>query len=147
MKNQKSEKIKGIVKSIVNEEIDLPNDAMVFLDPSTLIEIFTKKRLELISLIIKFKPKSIQGLADIAERKKQAVDRDLKILERLDLVKLEKKGRSISPKIEKRLILMNLSELFSIGDPKVKKSKEGAIEAQVFVDGVNINKKMGKKEA
>lgn len=105
---KKSKEIRNLIKGIVDGTIDIPNNSMIFLDSNDMIEIFTKRRMELIRLIDQFHPKSIQILADLTERKKQAVDRDLKILENHEIIQLEKNGRTVSPKIEKKFLVLDL---------------------------------------
>jgi len=111
---RKSKEIKVLIKGVVDETIDIPNNSII-LDPDILIEIFTKKRLELIRFINLYSPDSIQKLANLTHRKKQAVDRDLKILERHELVKLKKSGKTIIPKIEKKFLVLGLTEAYSLG--------------------------------
>ncbi len=118
---KKSKEIKVLIKGIVDETIDIPNDSII-LDPDILIEIFTKKRLELIRFINQYSPKSMQELANLTNRKKQAVDRDLKILERHELIKLEKAGKTIIPKIEKKFLVLGLTEAYSLGNEKINAS-------------------------
>ena len=124
---RKSKEIKVLIKGIADETIDIPNDSII-LDPDILIEIFTKKRLELIRFINQYSPKSIQELANLTNRKKQAVDRDLKILERHELIKLEKAGKTIIPKIEKKFLVLGLTEAYSLGNEKINASKSKLIE-------------------
>ena len=47
---KKAKNTKDIVRGIINETINLPDNAIIF-DPETLMEIFTRKRLELIQYI------------------------------------------------------------------------------------------------
>ena len=96
-----------LVNDIVSGEVDIPNNALV-LEKDSMIEIFTKKRLELIELIKEVKPKSIQELALITKRKKQAVDRDLKLLERHEIIGLRKNGRCAIPFIRRKILVMPL---------------------------------------
>ena len=109
---------------------------MIF-DTDVLVQILTTRRLEIIRTINSFKPKSINKLAELTKRKKQAVCRDLKILERYDLVAYEKNGREISPRMKRKMALLNLGELYAI-DSSGNSDKE--IKAQVFVDNKKINK-------
>jgi len=106
---KKSKEIKTLIKGIVNETINIPNDALIFSDPSALTEIFTKKRLELIELIDKFRPKSAQELVSITKRKKQAINRDLKILERHEIIEFKRNGKNTIPLIKKVFILFPLT--------------------------------------
>lgn len=109
---KKSKDIRNLIKGIVRGTIDVPDNAIIFLGPNALIEIFTKRRMELIKLIDEFHPKSIQTLVNLTERKKQAVDRDLKILERHEIIRLQKEGRTVSPKIEKKFLVFGVGHSF-----------------------------------
>jgi predicted transcriptional regulator len=82
-----------------------------------MIEVFTKKRLEMIN---KIKPKSIQELATILQRKKQAVDRDIKILERFDIIELKKEGRNVIPIIKRKILVLPLVKGLEISNPEKK---------------------------
>jgi len=106
---RKSKETKDLIKGVVEGTIDIPNNSII-LDPDILVEIFTKKRLELIRFINQYSPKSMQELANLTKRKKQAVDRDLKILERHELIKLQKSGKNIIPKVEKKFLILGLIE-------------------------------------
>ncbi len=91
---------------ILNETINLPDNALIALPEST--SIFTKKRLELIETIKKRHPHSVQELANMTKRVKQAVTRDLKILERFEIIRLEKKGRNTIPLVEREIVVLSL---------------------------------------
>lgn len=126
---RKARSTKGIIKGIIDETIDLPDNAIIF-DPEILLEIFTRKRLELIQFINTCKPQSIQELAKITGRRKQAVFRDLKLLERNELVKLAKKGKTVTPTVERKMAILNLQEIFPLEAPKrvlCKTAKKAAI--------------------
>lgn len=114
---KKAKSTKEIIRGIINETINLPDNAIIF-DPETLMEIFTRKRLELIQYINSCKPQSILELAELTKRKKQAVFRDLKILERNELVKLIKKGKTVIPTVQRKMAILNLQEIFSLEVPK-----------------------------
>lgn len=102
---KKSKALGELIDGIVKGTINIPNNSIVFLDSKTLIEVFTNKRAELLDYIKKYHPQSVQKLANITRRKKQAVTRDLKILEKNNLITLEKKGRTATPKIEKTFVV------------------------------------------
>jgi len=108
---QKSQQLKYLIREVVKGNINLPNNAIVFLDSRTLIEVFTKRRAELLDYIQKYHPQSIQKLANIAKRKKQAVNRDLRILQSHELVKMEKKGRIATPTVEKVFIVYEIGKI------------------------------------
>ena len=103
-KKKLKEWLRVIDKGILNETIDISDNAIITLPEST--SIFTKKRLELIEAIKSFRPQSVQELAKITKRAKQAVTRDLKILERFEIVRLEKKGRTSLPIVEREVVVL-----------------------------------------
>src|SRR3989338_9229160 len=103
-KTKLKELLRTLDEGIVNETSDLPDNAILALPESTTI--FTKKRLELIEAIKVHHPQSVQELAKITKRPKQAITRDLKILERFEIVKLEKKGRTSLPTVEREVIVL-----------------------------------------
>jgi len=108
--NKKAKSIKNLIKKIITEETDIPDDALVFLDLHTLLQVVTQKRVEIIELIAKHSPHSIQQIVDLTQRKKQAVDRDIKILEKYGVVELIPAGRDKIPKLMKRIVVFNLAE-------------------------------------
>ena len=87
---------------------NIPNNSLIFLDYRDILEIFTKKRLELVDAITKNKPESLQQLAKLTKRKKQAINRDLRILEKHEVIKLEKKGKTVIPRLNKKIILYQI---------------------------------------
>jgi len=104
----KHTEIEGLVKAIIEDNI--PDDAIVFLDSNALTEVFTNKRLELINFIDKFKPTSVKQLASLVKRTKQAVSRDLKLLEGHKIIKFNKIGKTAVPIIAKRAIYFPLQQ-------------------------------------
>ena len=103
-KTKLKEWLRVIDEGILNETLDIPDNAIISLPEST--GIFTKKRLELIEIIKQKHPRSVQELARMTRRAKQAVTRDLKILERFEIVKLEKKGRTSLPIVELEVVVL-----------------------------------------
>ena len=108
---KKAQETKDLINGIVNETIDIPDNAII-IDTDVLIQIFTKKRIELIQFINQFKPQSVQELANLTKRRKQAVDRDLKMLERHGLLVMNKNGRKAAPKLERKFLIMGLTETY-----------------------------------
>ena len=100
--------LKDLINDVVNEKIDIPDNSIVISDINVLTQLFTKKRIELISLINKHHPDSIQDIADMTGRKKQAVHRDLKILEGTKIISLKKNGRNVMPIVKKEIISIPL---------------------------------------
>ena len=89
---------------------NLPDNAVVFDHTNVDIwrEVSTPKRMELFKIIEEKNPRSISELARLTGRKKENVHRDLKILEKHDLVKMEKHKHTTEPKIMKRAAIINL---------------------------------------
>ena len=146
---KRAENLKGIIHGLVSGKIDLPNDTLI-LEPEVLLEVFTARRIELIQYINSCKPQSINELAELVGRKKQAVFRDLKTLERNELVTLTKKGKNVIPQVKQKLAVLNIKEIYSLKVPKNllcgnKKSKTmKKFNAQVFFEKQNINEKIMK---
>ncbi len=145
----KSNDVKKLIKGVVNDKIKVPDSALIFLNHEDLLEVFTKKRLELVKLIKKIRPNSLNELADLTGRKKQAINRDLKILERHEVLTLYRNGRKVIPQINKKIILFPLSIDNSMD--RIEKALETNIQSdkreepllvEVYVDGENINQKM-----
>ena len=105
---RKTGKFNSLINGIVNETIDIPDNALVFLDYDDLLEVFTRKRLELIRMIEDARPNSLKELAKLTNRKKQSINRDLKILERQEVLRLERNGRNVIPRLNKRVIMIPL---------------------------------------
>ena len=108
---KEAKNLNKLIDGVVDGTIDIPDNAII-IDPDVLIQIFTKRRIELIQFINKYKPKSVQELADLTKRKKQAVDRDLKMLEGLGLLTKEKNGRTTTPVLENKFVVMGLTGLY-----------------------------------
>ncbi|MBN4049012.1 hypothetical protein JYT91_00175 [archaeon AH-315-M20] len=137
---KKAKSTKEIIRGIINETINLPDNAIIF-DPEILSEIFTRKRLELIQYINSCKPQSILELAELTGRKKQAVFRDLKLLERNELVKLVKKGKTVIPTVQRKMAILDLQKIFSLEVPKKTKK----LDALVYVNQKNVNQAIEAK--
>ncbi len=105
-KKKLKEELSAIFNNILNKTIDFPDNTLISLPSST--SLFTKKRLELIEQIKSKNPQSVQELAKITKRAKQAVTRDLKILERFGIIRLEKKGRTAIPIVERQIVILSI---------------------------------------
>ncbi len=105
----KADSLKSLIRRVVREEVDLPDEALIFLDLHTLLQVVTEKRVELIELIAKHNPHSIQEIANMSNRQKQAVDRDIKILEKYGVIELIPEGRNRIPRLVKRIVVFNLA--------------------------------------
>ena len=89
---------------------NLPDNAIVF--DHTNINIWravsTPKRMELFKIIEEKNPRSISELARLTGRKKENVHRDLKLLEKHDMIKIENHKHTSKPKIMKQAAIINL---------------------------------------
>ena len=108
MKADSAEQLRAFLKDVIRGDVDVPDNAVVILNPRILSDIFTKKRMELIEAIDQLQPQSIQELAAATKRKKQAVHRDLNILEGHRIIELRKEGRCVVPVLKKQAILLPL---------------------------------------
>ncbi len=108
---KKLKAVKDILDAEINGEIDLPEKTILFtLSDQELTTLMTKKRLELIRVIGERHPKSIQQLADFVNRKLPAVDRDLKILIRNDIIKTQRGKQGVQPTLNKTMLILPLTE-------------------------------------
>ena len=101
------------VKSYLAKVFENPNKypdegVLLSLSDEEMTQVFTKKRLELIRLIQKKKPKNATKLSELTDRQLSAVMRDLELLEKFHIVELEKKGKNIVPKVTKELLILPL---------------------------------------
>lgn len=89
-----------------------------------LSHVFTNHRIEIIKTIQQKNPKSIGELAKILKRDIAAVYRDLKILEKFDIVLLDKQGKSVQPILKNANMLIN----FNVAEAESEDSAEQAPE-------------------
>ncbi len=103
--------VKQILDAEINGEIDLPRKTVMFaLTDEELTSLITKKRLELIRILGEKKPGTIQELADYVNRKLPAVDRDIKLLVKHDIVKTRRVKRGVQPMLNKSVLILPLVE-------------------------------------
>lgn len=81
---------------------------LLSLSKEELPKLFTKKRLELVELIKRRSGATMSQIAKITKRELSAVERDLKILEGLGIVTLNKTGRDVRPSIDKEVLILPL---------------------------------------
>ena len=108
---RKFDAIKNLLDAEIKGEIDLPSKAVIFaLTDNELTSLITKKRLELIRTIDKKKPQTIQQLANYTHRKLPAVDRDIKLLIKHDIIKTKRTKKGVQPILNKGIIILPLTE-------------------------------------
>lgn len=71
-------------------------------------KVFTPARSELLKTIIQKRPHTVGELVKMLKRPKEAVSRDLKVLEAYGIVSFSRTGRQKMPKVEKDIIAMPL---------------------------------------
>ena len=109
--DRKFDAIKNLLDAEISGEIDLPSKAIIFaLTDSEITSLITKKRLELIRVIDKKRPQTIQQLANYTHRKLPAVDRDIKLLVKHDIIKTKRNKKGVQPILNKGIIIMTLTE-------------------------------------
>lgn len=109
--DRKFDAIKNLLDAEIKGEIDLPSKAVIFaLTDSELTSLITKKRLELIRIVDKKKPQTIQQLANYTHRKLPAVDRDIKLLMKHDIIKTKRTKKGMQPILNKGIIIIPLTE-------------------------------------
>ncbi|MBI3035620.1 hypothetical protein HYY71_04825 [Candidatus Woesearchaeota archaeon] len=109
--NRKFDAIKNLLDAEIKGETDLPSKAVIFaLTDNELTSLITKKRLELIRAIDKKRPQTIQQLANYTHRKLPAVDRDIKLLMKHDIIKTKRTRKGVQPILNKGIIILPLTE-------------------------------------
>ena len=101
-----------IIESIIKEPDNFdrfPDNVIFARDFETIHKILTEKRLELIRAINVNPDKNIDALAKILHRKREAVSRDLGILEGMGIIELKRKGKSRIPFVQKHYIIVTLA--------------------------------------
>lgn len=105
----KFDTLKAYLNYLIEEAPEIEKCQVVFvMDKDELGSIITKRRLELLDIISEKRPATVKELAAVAGREVSAVDRDLKILERYNIVRLERKGREVTPVVVKKAIVLPL---------------------------------------
>lgn len=120
MTDEKWESTMAFIREIIKNPEKTPDDVLLLsLSKEELTQLFTKRRIELIEAIKKREPSTMSELAKLLERELSAIERDLKILEGLGLVRLEKKGREVTPVIEKEILVLPLTKPMTLEQLKV----------------------------
>src|SRR3989338_986983 len=111
--DRKFDAVKTLLDAEIKGDIDLPSKAVVFaLTDNELTSLITKKRLELIRTIDKKRPQTIQQLANYTNRKLPAVDRDIKLLIKHDIIKTKRTKKGVQPILNKGVIISCLIKSF-----------------------------------
>ena len=126
MKYKMTEERWNAIKAFFDKVFEKPGKtpdrgALLSLADEEITHLFTKKRLELINLIQKKKPKNATKLCMLANRKLSAVLRDLEILQGFGIVEMRKEGKVVAPKVVKDILILPLI--------KIEPKKIGEIKA------------------
>ena len=99
---------KAVINGIIDDKLSLPGNVLVTDD--SCYSIMTKKRSELVRTINQHNPSSMQELANIVKRTKQAVYRDLKMLKNYGIIELKKIKKNVKPIVKCAIVVVNLLE-------------------------------------
>ena len=107
------DKIDKMFSKMIDYAIDNPDSApsrmlIISLGKSGIGTIFTPARSEILRTILQKKPNTVGELVRELKRPKEAVSRDLKILENYGLLSFSRTGRQKMPHVEKDIIAMPL---------------------------------------
>lgn len=108
---KKFDAVKNLIDKELRGEIDLPKRVVVYtLTDKEISSLITKERLRLIKTISKYNPKSIKELAEILKRKIPAVDRDVNLLIKHEILSTKKSKKGVQPILAKDAIILPLVE-------------------------------------
>lgn len=112
MDDGKWRSVKEYLSKVWDNPSAYPNEALLLsLSQEEISSVFTKKRLELVKILRDKRPANVTELSRLAGRKLTAVLRDLYLLEKFQIVKMEKKGKNIAPQIAKSVIVIPLAKI------------------------------------
>ncbi|MCR4368557.1 MAG: hypothetical protein NUV67_01480, partial [archaeon] len=100
--------LKGVLK---NPDKYPDKGVLVSLSDEEMAQLFTKKRLELVRVIQGNKPGNVSELCGLVGRRLSAVMRDLNLLQNFGIIKLEKKGKNVRPRVIKSILILPLVKL------------------------------------
>ena len=88
----------------------LPDRIITFdIRDKKLSKIFTPRRLEILSIIMRKNPRNLTELSRLTKRKIENIYRDLKLLEKYGLIKLTKHGRETEPEVRRAAIVLPIA--------------------------------------
>ena len=94
----------------ISKQFEELSNAIVF-NPfnDDFMDLFTKKRIELIKEIMRSNPKSIRELAMLVDRNIKNVFEDLKILHNFNIIDFQKIGKCKRPILKRKTIIFKFS--------------------------------------
>ncbi len=90
------------------ENPDSVPDHTIVMSAESYSSLLSKKKIALLSYLKKYHPDSLGAIAKGTKRKKQAINRDIRDLEAVGIIKLKKNGRKKIPEIIKNMIVVTL---------------------------------------
>lgn len=118
--DKKWESAMAYIRESIKHPEKTPDDVLLLsLSKEELTQLFTKRRIELIEVLKKKGPMTMSVLARKLKRELSAVVRDMKALEKIGVVVLEKKGREVTCIIEKEIIVLPLVKPMTLKELKV----------------------------
>jgi predicted transcriptional regulator len=111
---QKNKKIMEMFGKMVEEAIKNPESApdklvVISLSEEEKNRVLTPEKLRLIRIIKSGNPKNVKALAKLANRRVDAVSRDLKVLSFYGFLELLQVGKQKMPKIKKDVLMIPLT--------------------------------------
>jgi predicted transcriptional regulator len=122
--DEKWESMMAYIRESIRHPEKTPDDVLLLsLSKEELTQIFTKRRIELIETLKGKGPSTMSELARFLKRELSAVDRDMKTLEGLGVVTLEKNGREVTCSVEKEILVLPLVAPMTLKQIKVPAGK------------------------
>ena len=100
-----SEEVEELFEKLLKEQKE---DIMFIEKQMKLFEALTMKRQELIKVVMESHPSSIRDLANKLNRDVKNVFNDVKLLNSLKIISLEREGCSVRPTVNKKIIIIRL---------------------------------------
>ena len=97
------------MNKLFKEILKKQEEEIIFVEKQMKIfEALTMKRQEMIKVIMESHPGSIRELANTLNRDVKNVFNDVKLLNSMKIISLEREGCSVRPKIKKKIIIIRL---------------------------------------
>jgi len=108
--DEKWSSIRDYIRETIKHPENTPDDVLLLsLSNKEIVQLFTKKRIELIEAVKNKGPMTMSKLAKSLKRELSAVERDMKIIESFGIVTLEKRGREVTCIVEKEVLVLPLT--------------------------------------
>jgi len=109
--DEKWESFMNYIRYSIKHPDETPNNVIFLsLSKEEITHLFTNRRIELIEFLKEKGPSIMTDIARSLKRELSAIKRDMKLLERLGIVDLEKNGRAVTCSIEGEVLVLPLSK-------------------------------------